>query len=279
MKCARMLVVILICVGITVLGPGSVWAQEPQKLPTEPHEIAAQFVEGLVRGRPGRDMCYRVVKKLWPDFIGSCEACMVADLDSHLRQPQCAARLEERSSRGARVQTQSLMVLTALPSLSVKLVRVGEAWRVDLLSTWKAATGKSEESLHTEASMSDLKQLALAGLMYAQDFDEYFPPANKWCDVLEPYVRNESLFHCPAVPFDQYGYAFNKNLAGLSREDIQFPAQTVVFFESTLGTRNATGTGESLPDPPRHPEGNIFGFADGHVQQIMDPETYVIWKP
>lgn len=294
MKCARTLVVILICLGIMLLGPGSGWVQEPEpgQLPIEPEEVAARFVEALTH-LPNfeEEVCYQLIsERERSEFPRAYVECMVGDLYLYMRQPKCAAQIDESSEEEA-----NAVVTTAWPTLPVKLVRElvrgtgrrrpHREWRVDLLKTWTATTGKSEEWLgnldeqFSPHSMADLKQLCLAAQMYASDWDSYLPPADKWCDTLYPYVQNEGIFHCPAVPLDEYGYAFNKNLDGISLEDIQFPTQTVVFFESTLGTRNATGTGESLPDPPRYPEGNIFGFADGHVQQIKYPETFVIWKP
>lgn len=47
---------------------------------------------------------------------------------------------------------------------------------------------------------SNLKQLAAALRMYAQDYDEYFPNREQynawWFQVIEPYIKNHQVFGC-----------------------------------------------------------------------------------
>ena len=282
MNCLRKWIGLLVCLGLVGVYMAGSWAQEPEELPTEPHEVATRFV-GALTHLPDfeEEVCYQLIStKERSKFPRAYVECMVGDLYLYMRQPRCAAQVSESSEGEA-----SLTVSTAWPTLPVKLVREKDAWRVDLLKTWTATTSKNEQWLHrldkgfVHVSTSNLKQLCLAAMIYASDWDNYLPPADKWCDALYPYVKNERIFRCLALPLDEYGYAFNKNLDGISLADVEFPAQTVLFFESTLGTRNAADTGKSLPDPPRHPEGNIYGFADGHVVQMKYPESFVLWEP
>ena len=59
--------------------------------------------------------------------------------------------------------------------------------------------------------LSNLKQLSLAALMSAQDRG-HLPQADSWCGELEPYVRANAVFSCPAA--GDGGYAMNPAVAG-----------------------------------------------------------------
>ncbi|MCS6776569.1 MAG: DUF1559 domain-containing protein [Chloroherpetonaceae bacterium] len=72
---------------------------------------------------------------------------------------------------------------------------------------------QAREKARQSGCISNLKQLATATMMYTQDYDETFPNA-QWIgpaafpphwyfgesvrDLLEPYVRNASIFVCPS---------------------------------------------------------------------------------
>src|SRR5437879_2050248 len=50
--------------------------------------------------------------------------------------------------------------------------------------------------------LSNAKQIALAALMYSQDYDDRFPPMKNTAqtqNLLNPYIKNKSLFTCPAT--------------------------------------------------------------------------------
>lgn len=115
------------------------------------------------------------------------------------------------------------------------------------------------------ASLSNMKQLCLAMLMYGTDWDNSLPPADKWSDALMPYIGNDELLRCPLVPDLDCGYAFNEALDSGKLDDVADPAGTVVLFTSNLGTRNAVGGVDAVADPPRTPTGNIYGYMDGHA--------------
>jgi len=128
------------------------------------------------------------------------------------------------------------------------------------------------------AAMSQMKQLALGNLMYANDHDDRLPLANAWMDELRPYIRSERIFHSPLAGRggpgleSEYGIAFMKSLSGAKLTRIPNPAGRVVLFDSTLMGRNASSGLETLPKPPRFGNaetgGNVFAFADGHVKLL-----------
>jgi prepilin-type N-terminal cleavage/methylation domain-containing protein/prepilin-type processing-associated H-X9-DG protein len=70
---------------------------------------------------------------------------------------------------------------------------------------------KAREKARSASCESNLKQISLAVLMYAQDYDEKFPrdwfvqcvtgPRPNWKDVIEPYIKNFQIFACPSTDF------------------------------------------------------------------------------
>ena len=69
---------------------------------------------------------------------------------------------------------------------------------------------RAREKARQTACLSNLKQIGLAALMYAQDFDEKFPsgrvcnwasggPYGSHQQVLMPYVKNMQMFECPSL--------------------------------------------------------------------------------
>jgi len=118
--------------------------------------------------------------------------------------------------------------------------------------------------------LSNLKQLALAALMFAQDHNETLPSANTWSDDIGPYCRSTEILRCPSDTSD-YSYAMNSKVSGKKIGDIADPVKTVIFFESSAGVRNAADPMTSVCKPPRHGDGNNLAYVDGHVKWVTTP--------
>jgi len=78
---------------------------------------------------------------------------------------------------------------------------------------------RAREKARQTSCLSNLKQLGVAQLMYAADYDEIFtlgcpgmpwnypgcpkpPPFPDWvcwCHTLQPYIKNAQIFHCPSA--------------------------------------------------------------------------------
>jgi prepilin-type processing-associated H-X9-DG protein len=121
-----------------------------------------------------------------------------------------------------------------------------------------------------------MQYLATAVQMYVQDYDERYPPADKWCDVTYlGYVTGWELYRCPADAA-AFSYAMNHKLSRVSESQITERMHTVCLYESSTGRKNECdqhgSPGDSVPVPPRHQGGNNYAFVDGHGKWLR-PEA------
>ena len=128
---------------------------------------------------------------------------------------------------------------------------------------------------HKYSALSNAKQLALANLLYATDYDEHLPSAENWMDALELYTKNEWAFRDPDIKDrkdDEYGYAFFKPLSCVDTRTVLDPDQVPLVFQSVLMLRNARSDLSTLPAIPRNGKANCVAFLDGHVRSL--PPTW-----
>ena len=203
---------------------------------------------------------------------------------------------------GADPTDAQVVLVTAQPGggaqglLTLKLVTVagpqaGGAPRLDLFQSLERtdpdASHKARGAARATASLSNLKQIALAIMQYAQTHHDRLPDAAHWTDEILPLFLGPqagpqttpaaleqfgtSLFRDPSAPEGKaWTYAFNRNLSGLPLSALKDPANTVLVFESTTAAKNAADTGQSLPRPGWHSGGSHYAFADGHVKLVPD---------
>lgn len=150
------------------------------------------------------------------------------------------------------------------------------------------------------ACMSNLKQLATATIMYAQDYDGVMPMwgfggsdaddtvaqgAFTWDTVVLPYMKNQQILQCPdnhkrtssgAIP---RSYAMPRYVSGQAQDDPPSAASTVMYFdkgakgvgvwgdaaaENFFQTAGCTDYG--LDTTLWHNGGKNFAFLDGHAK-------------
>lgn len=125
-----------------------------------------------------------------------------------------------------------------------------------LLARNATATRQLDQSKDT-ACTSNMKQVATGLLMYIQDYDEKLPPMKsmaKLQPLLMPYIRNKSVFVCPATGKP---YKPNASIGGKKLAAIKLPAMTTAFS-----------------DAKPHPDGMMFtAFVDGHVKGKATPKA------
>ena len=163
------------------------------------------------------------------------------------------------------------------------LIEENGSWGVDLIETYAqwnelqssdkqsvitkltAQLSEARENMRRSSCQSNLKQIALGIKQYEQDYDEKFPLAKPWIDVLQPYLKSEEVFNCPSLPNSQrYGYAYNSKLSHKPEQVLTSISETVAVYETNVLKRNAYGMGENIAY--RHLDGANFAFADGHVK-------------
>lgn len=104
-----------------------------------------------------------------------------------------------------------------------------------------------------------MKQVCLASIMYMSDNDDILPYAQSTTQVkmvTYPYLKNIRAWDS----FNPKGgeFRFNISAGGVNAAEVEFPAETVLFYES-----------QAWPDGTR-----VVGFFDGHVKSV-DAE---LWK-
>jgi prepilin-type N-terminal cleavage/methylation domain-containing protein/prepilin-type processing-associated H-X9-DG protein len=161
---------------------------------------------------------------------------------------------------------------------------------------------RAREKARQASCSSNLKQLALGILMYAQDYDETFPGGGGmgptlsngwgetiWSEEIYPYVKNTQLFFCPSesstpVMGDGIGMSYGCNATA--------PVMGWQWGSKMASVVNVSGTillGEKgdgdwpcypYDSPPaswgpvdvvvgRHNGGSNFAFCDGHVKWVI----------
>ncbi|HTA28878.1 MAG TPA: DUF4190 domain-containing protein [Candidatus Cybelea sp.] len=101
------------------------------------------------------------------------------------------------------------------------------------------ALAKAKEKAMTINCKNNLRQIALAARMYANDNNDQLPPSATWSDSLVKYVGSTKPFRCPLDPGHRCSYAFNAALEGKKLAEIN--PRTVLFFESAADWNGAGG--------------------------------------
>jgi len=156
---------------------------------------------------------------------------------------------------------------------------------------------RARENARRASCMSNLKQIGLGMMMYAQDYDEHVichslsVSGLYWYQTLQPYVKSNQLFFCPSSNKNSgatisntnisYGYNYrgmtrqisgeaSGHRAGISLAALDAPTSIVM-----LGDTGADATSYVMDpaDSTRlpsdiHLEGCNFAFADGHVKWL-----------
>lgn len=117
------------------------------------------------------------------------------------------------------------------------------------------------------ASVSSAHSIALAFRMFAQDYGR-LPNAATWMDDVKPYMSNESqALHCPGDAHT-YSFAMNTEVGGMRLSDIANPGSTVVLYEFSSDSRNASGEPPSPSVRGLLPGGRVYAYADGTARFV-----------
>jgi hypothetical protein len=112
--------------------------------------------------------------------------------------------------------------------------------------------------------LSNVKQLGLANLMYANDYDDFMPPSDYWKSDITPYVKKEAIFHCPEDKRPKaVSYRMSDFLSKLETIRVADPAGTVLIYEGEGGFLMA-----------RHENKGSVAYMDAHAK-LVDKETFM----
>jgi prepilin-type N-terminal cleavage/methylation domain-containing protein/prepilin-type processing-associated H-X9-DG protein len=156
---------------------------------------------------------------------------------------------------------------------------------------------RAREKARQSSCLSNMKQIALGHLMYAQDYDErivfnmgYFnsdnlnPPRSMWWYMrLQPYIKNEQILLCPSMSDHTHSvgggstqnyecdYAMNTFIDNQPLANVDAPAATVLNCERANTYVRIYNPGGSTNNAYhamtwRHNDGSNFSFADGHAK-------------
>ena len=156
---------------------------------------------------------------------------------------------------------------------------------------------RAREKARQSACLSNVKQIALSCLMYAQDYDEkmvtgsgYQAASLNWQLRVDPYMRNTQILVCPSQgrgAFNYWGSTLYYGYAlmwrhGQALSQREFPASTVLTNDGVHpavdGYRGAVPkmcrgfdpcrTREPTEDDFYHNGGSNVAFWDGHAKWI-----------
>lgn len=95
---------------------------------------------------------------------------------------------------------------------------------------------KAREKARQASCLSNTKQIGLAVMQYAQDYDEMLPatytqnPNTNWAQNIAPYCKNTQMFNCPSSSIRWNGTWQGYNAGVLQDEYISYGYN--VFFET-----------------------------------------------
>ena len=133
-----------------------------------------------------------------------------------------------------------------------------------LMGILMPALARVRQTAYQMVCGTNLSGLSKAMLLYTSEYDDKYPTAEKWCDLLpEKATVPRKSFRCKGASEGPCNYAMNKNVENLGRNA---PADMVLLFESKPGW-NQSGGPEILTTNNHHDGCNVL-FVDGHVEFV-----------
>ncbi|MDR3690126.1 MAG: hypothetical protein P4L46_12150 [Fimbriimonas sp.] len=156
------------------------------------------------------------------------------------------------------ISTDSIQSVTPQPAFSKTLLEQAfQATDRSVPTAPASAAASPYPGDGQSAQLSNLKQVALATIMYENDYDDVYPAAQGTKAVqfvTYPYLKNGAVWK--SLNPNGGKIVFNVGLAGVSSTALPEPANTVMFYES-----------KPWPDGRRG-----VAFADGHCKFLSEEE-------
>lgn len=133
-----------------------------------------------------------------------------------------------------------------------------------------ALFAKARVAAKKAQNLSNIKQLALATIMFATDYDERLPKTVAgWHKAIFPYCKNEALFKAPGFQGKGDSYSLNPNVANKVQTSFSKPAETVLLYQGKDGKLDYSIGGVAA-----------IAYADGHCRLVKPEDAKKLrWKP
>jgi len=157
---------------------------------------------------------------------------------------ETAATWLHENERAVLVASDSALAEVAPQGDAILYMAHGAAFYREIRRTSAGAIREMQDRADREQYLKNAKQIAIALLMYVQDYDERFPPNfgdEGVSQVLLPYLKNPSVFEVDGA------FAFRYRMDGQWMGDIQDVVSTEVGYLEL-------------------PNGRMVIYADGHVK-------------
>lgn len=124
-----------------------------------------------------------------------------------------------------------------------------------LMPVFSRARAKGRQA----ACISNVKQIVLANLMYAEDYDEMIPrgqldptdPSYQWYQAIYPYTHNYQILYCPDRKDSGPGYGMNYRAGGMSLGQVWDAARKILIADvPPEKIRAQVGSGSDWPRSP-----------------------------
>ncbi len=136
----------------------------------------------------------------------------------------------------------------------------------------------SSKGSRRRPEVSQMKQLAMALLIYAADHDEHMPLAENWLDASAAYSKTANLHKLPAEGDFWPRATFNRHVSGISIDWNASVSTVPMLFTSAIRDPNPVGDESNMIFP--YHDNALVGFMDGHVAGLRPTRTKeLIWSP
>jgi prepilin-type processing-associated H-X9-DG protein len=145
-----------------------------------------------------------------------------------------------------------------------------------MMGTLMPALARTRQLAHRMTCGTHLSGLGKAMLIYVNDYEDKFPTASNWCDLLmEEAEVPSAFFQCMGAEEGQCHFAMNEAVTELGTNA---PPDMVLLFETHSGWNQVGGSGILTTDHHQGDGCNVL-FVDSHVKYIRASEIPKLrWK-
>jgi hypothetical protein len=131
-------------------------------------------------------------------------------------------------------------------------------------------------------SLSNLKVLSSAWLVYAADSDDVTSPATHWNDLIQPYLRDSQTLLDPLLKDEdeRRGYGYNPFIANTELFRVEALHEVVAFGLTQHPGKDAQVSAATLREYDSGEKLTLLSFTDGHVKTQSTGEMERLkWRP